>query len=133
MIFLPRKALAAVTAIVFLCVCGVAVFAAFTLPSYFRELRSAKEAVLKEDLQTMRAAIGSYREDTKKAPETLHDLICSGYLKAIPTDPMTGSNSTWIGDRGNTSSSHLRPARIHFDIHSDSRRIGVDGQPYASW
>jgi hypothetical protein len=37
-------------------------------------IKHAREAVLKEDLQTMRTAIDSYTMDKQKAPQSLDDL-----------------------------------------------------------
>ena len=47
----------------------IALLAAIAVPSYVSYVRHAKEAVLKEDLHTMRDAIDSYTVDKQKAPE----------------------------------------------------------------
>ena len=56
----------------------IGLLAAIAIPSYTRNIRAANEAVLKEDLYTMRRAIDSYTVDKQKAPETLDDLVQSG-------------------------------------------------------
>src|SRR5215475_13402760 len=55
----------------------------------------SKEAVLKEDLFRMKEAIDQYYADKNQYPATLEDLVSSGYLRSVPTDPITGSASTW--------------------------------------
>ena len=34
--------------------------------------------------------------DREKAPQNLQDLVSDGYLRVVPTDPITGRNDTWI-------------------------------------
>ena len=74
----------------------IAILAAIAIPAYTASIRAAKEAVLKEDLHVMRDAIDAYTNDKNKAPQSLDDLVSAGYLKVIPKDPMTASNSTWV-------------------------------------
>ena len=47
----------------------------------------------------MRQAIDSYTMDKEKAPQSLDDLVTTGYLREIPSDPVTHSNSTWQPDQ----------------------------------
>src|SRR5215468_10817475 len=56
---------------------------------------SKGEAVLKQDLYSMRLAIDQYTQDKNRAPQHLSDLISAGYLKSIPEDPFTKSSATW--------------------------------------
>ena len=111
----------------------IGVLAAIAIPSYIASLKSAKEAVLKEDLHVMRAAIDSYTMDKEKAPESLDDLVQAGYLKVIPTDPMTHSNSTWNPVTEDSLMSVDQTAAGIGDVHSGSGETGTDGQPYSGW
>ena len=77
----------------------IATLAAMAIPAYTRNVLAAKEAVLREDLQVMRSAIGSYTVDTQAAPQSLDDLVTSGYLKAIPKEPITGATDCWVTAR----------------------------------
>src|SRR5579863_7738708 len=76
----------------------IGILATLAVPSFIGALKSAREAVLKEDLRVMRSAIDSYTMDKQKAPQSLDDLVQEGYLKAIPEDPMTKSRETWNTD-----------------------------------
>ncbi|MGH9606535.1 MAG: type II secretion system protein [Terracidiphilus sp.] len=101
--------------------------------SYTTVIRHAREAVLKEDLQTMRGAIESYTMDKEKAPQSLDDLVQAGYLRAIPVDPMTHSSDTWVTDTSDAMYSLDETEPGIDDVHSGSDETGPDGQPYSSW
>ncbi|HEX9198503.1 MAG TPA: type II secretion system protein, partial [Acidobacteriaceae bacterium] len=58
----------------------IGILAAIAVPSFTRNVQAAREAVLREDLQVMRTAINSYTVDKQKAPQSLEDLVSSGYL-----------------------------------------------------
>jgi general secretion pathway protein G len=112
----------------------IAILATLAVPSFRGAMRAAREAVLREDLQVMRAAIDSYTMDKQKAPQSLDDLIQSGYLRSIPEDPMTHSRDTWVTDTSDTLSSvDQTDSGGISDIHSGSQETGTDDQPYSSW
>ena len=111
----------------------IGVLAMVAVPSYISAIKHAREAVLKEDLHTLRAAIDSYTMDKQKAPQSLDDLIQDGYLKTVPEDPMTKSNTTWVTDSTDTMDSLDQTDPGIDDIHSGSDETGSDGQPYNTW
>jgi len=111
----------------------IGILAAIAIPSYVSSIKSAREAVLREDLHVMRQAIDSYTMDKEKAPESLDDLVSSGYLKVIPNDPMTHSNSTWVTATDDSLMSVDQTTGGINDVHSGSGDTGTDGQPYSSW
>ena len=111
----------------------VAILATLAVPSFKGALRSAREAVLKEDLHVLRAAIDSYTMDKQKAPQSLDDLIQDGYLRSIPEDPITKSKDTWVTDTSDTLSSVDQTDPGINDVHSGSQDTGSDGQPYSAW
>jgi general secretion pathway protein G len=112
----------------------IATLAAMAIPAYTRNVVAAKEAVLHEDLQVMRTAIGSYTVDKQKAPQTLEDLVSAGYLKAIPKDPFTGRTDTWITNQSDSLSSvdQVDSGGID-DVHSGAQISATDGSSYNSW
>jgi len=111
----------------------IGVLAMVAVPSYISALQHAREAVLKEDLHTLRAAIDSYTMDKQKAPQSLDDLIQDGYIKSIPEDPMTRSTTTWVTDSSDSMHSLDQTDPGIDDIHSGSDQTGSDGQPYNTW
>jgi len=112
----------------------IGVLATLAVPSFVGAIRSAREAVLREDLHVMRAAIDSYTMDKQKAPQSLDDLIQTGYLRSIPEDPMTHSKDTWVTDTSDTLASvdQTDSGGIN-DVHSGSQDTGTDGELYSSW
>jgi general secretion pathway protein G len=111
----------------------IGVLAVIAVPSYMAALKHAREAVLKEDLHILRAAIDSYTMDKQKAPQSLDDLIQDGYLKVIPEDPITHSTSTWVTDSSDALHSLDQTDPGVDDVHSGSTENGSDGQPYNTW
>jgi len=111
----------------------IGVLAMVAVPSYIQAIKHAREAVLMEDLRTLRAAIDSYTMDKQKAPQSLDDLLQDGYLKSIPKDPMTNSTTTWQTDTSDAMHSLDQTDPGVDDVHSGSDETGSDGQPYNTW
>lgn len=111
----------------------IGVLAVVAVPGYIAAIRHAREAVLKEDLQILRAAIDSYTMDKQKAPQSLDDLLQDGYLKTIPEDPMTHSKDSWVTDTSDSLHSLDQTDPGIDDVHSGSQDLGSDGQPYSTW
>ncbi|MGA8290489.1 MAG: type II secretion system protein [Acidobacteriaceae bacterium] len=111
----------------------IAVLMAVAVPSFIAAIRSAKEAALREDLHTMRDAIEQYTEDKEAAPQSLDDLVQAGYLKSLPIDPMTHSNTTWVPNQSDTYSSLDQSQTGIDDVHSGSDLVGSNGEPYSQW
>jgi len=111
----------------------IGVLAAIAIPSYVASIKAAKEAVLKEDLHVMRNAIDSYTMDKQKAPQSLDDLVQSGYLREIPKDPMTHSSDTWVTTTDDTLQNIDQTDPGVNDVHSGSQEVGTDGQMYSTW
>jgi general secretion pathway protein G len=111
----------------------IAILAAIAVPAYVSSIRAAREAVLKEDLHVLRDAIDSYTNDKNKAPQTLDDLVTGGYLKSVPLDPMTHSETTWVPTMDDTLQNVDQTDPGMTDVHSGSDQVGGDGQPYSTW
>lgn len=111
----------------------MAVLTTLAVMSYTVAVKHAKEAVLREDLQVMRTAIQSYTMDKEKAPQSLDDLVQSGYLRAIPVDPMTQSSDSWVTDTSQDMYSLDETDPGVDDVHSGSNETGSNGQAYSSW
>ena len=111
----------------------IGVLAVVAVPSYISAIKHAREAVLREDLHILRAAIDSYTMDKQKAPQSLDDLVQEGYLKIIPEDPMTHSATTWVTDSSDALHSLDQTDPGIDDIHSGSDETGADGTAYNTW
>lgn len=112
----------------------IAVLAAIAAPAYTAVVKHAREAVLKDDLHTMRAAIDSYTYDKQKAPQALEDLVQAGYLKEMPKDPFTQRADTWVGSQSDsyTSIDETQSGGLD-DVHSGSQQLSTEGTTYNTW
>ena len=112
----------------------IGILAAIAIPSFTKNVQRAREAVLREDLHTMRSAIDSYTIDKQKAPQTLDDLVQAGYLKKLPEDPMTHRADTWMPAQSDsfTSVDETQEGGMD-DVHSGSQQVGTDGTTYNTW
>ena len=97
-------------------------------PKYFNSLERAKEATLKQDLNTVRESLDKFYADTGQYPNTLEDLVDKKYIRKMPFDPITESTSTWLLEapeppiEGNIA-----------DIHSGALGTAKDGTLYSQW
>jgi general secretion pathway protein G len=103
------------------------------VPRFSSAIKMAREAVLKEDLHTMRTAVDSYTMDKQKAPQSLDDLVTDGYLRYVPEDPFTHTKDSWVTDTGDALHSVDQTDPGIDDVHSGSQEEGSDGQPYSTW
>jgi general secretion pathway protein G len=111
----------------------IVILISMAIPIYSRSILRTKESVLKNNLFTLRTVIDNYTYDKQKAPQSLQDLVSGGYLRAIPMDPMTGSNQTWktIMEEASQSVNQTEPGI--FDVKSGSDKMSLDGTPYSDW
>src|SRR5258706_2188332 len=59
---------------------------------YDKSVQKANEAVLKNNLQTIRTSIDNYTLDKQAAPQSIDDLVQAGYLRSVPAGPLTRAN-----------------------------------------
>lgn len=111
----------------------ILILIAIAVPMYQQSVIRAKEAVLKQDLKTMRDQIDNYTMDKEKAPQSLDDLVQAHYLRQIPKDPFTHSDSTWQVETSDTMETLDQTESGITDVHSGSNETGSDGTPYSSW
>src|SRR5208337_3156854 len=111
----------------------IGILATLAVPSFVSAIKHAREAVLKEDLHVLRAAIDSYTMDKQKAPQSLDDLVTDGYLKVIPEDPMTHNKDSWVTDSNGALFSVDQTDPGIDDVHSGSQDLDSNGQPYSGW
>ena len=106
----------------------VALLVSIVAPHYSGRITRAEETVLKEDLMVMRDAIEKHYADAGRYPNSLDELVTKRYIRSIPNDPITQSNTTWVV---------VAPAEREkggvFDVKSGARGNGSDGKPYEQW
>lgn len=105
------------------------------VPQYRSSVKRARESVLRQDLFTMRSVISQYTLDKQKMPQSGDDLVQAGYLKQIPTDPITSqSNWNWhTADEGTIMSPDEQDQGGVDDVYSSSNDIGSDGVAYSQY
>lgn len=104
-----------------------ALLLSIALPRYFEGLKRAQEAILLDDLVTMREAIDHFYVDKGVYPDTLESLVTQRYLRFIPEDPITERTDTWQIVPPPDYSPHV------YDVHSGSEELASNGTPYSSW
>jgi general secretion pathway protein G len=111
----------------------ILILVSISIPAYNQSILRAKESVLKQDLFQLRSLISQYTLDKQKAPQSLDDLVQAGYIKQIPLDPMTGSNSTWTVDQEDSLMSVDQQDPGINDVHSGATQGSSDGTAYSTW
>ncbi len=100
---------------------------------YQQSVIRAREAALHQDLFVMRQAIEQYTLDKQAAPTSLDDLVASGYLREIPTDPVTLRKDWRVGYEDVLLSPDQTTTGIT-DVHSSSDKVSTyERTPYSSW
>jgi general secretion pathway protein G len=111
----------------------ILILIAIAIPSYNQSIIRSREAVLRQNLFTLRSLISQYTLDKQKAPQSLDDLVSAGYIKQIPNDPMTGKPDWTVDQEQDTVMSVDQQEPGIDDVHSASAQVGSDGTPYNTW
>ena len=111
----------------------ILIVASISAPVYTTAIVRAREAVLRDDLFTLRALIDRFTLDNRRAPARLEELVEGGYLGRIPTDPFTGSNETWQEQKEDAPLSPKQTGLGIVDVHSGSNLVSLEGTQYNTW
>lgn len=108
----------------------IALLVSIVAPRYYRTVDNAREASLKTSLNVMRDAIDKFTADKGRYPDSLDELLTSGYLRQIPEDPITGQKESW---------QMLPPPADSVvggkmaDVRSGATGQAQNGTPFNSW
>jgi general secretion pathway protein G len=110
----------------------IAILASIATANYQHSVWRAREAVLRNDLFTMRSSIDQYTLDKQKAPQSLDDLVSAGYIKSVPKDPIT-NEIDWVTEQEDSlmAIDQTQPGIV--DVHCASTTTATDGTVYSSW
>lgn len=110
----------------------IAILASIAAGNYQHSVWRAREAVLRNDLFTLRSSIDQYTLDKQKAPQSLDDLATAGYIKSVPKDPIT-NEPDWVTVQEDTlmAIDQTQPGIV--DVHSASSSVATDGTIYNTW
>lgn len=109
----------------------IIILAAIALPQYQKTIMHARETVLRDDLFRMRSLIDQYAADKGRLPQSLDDLVSAGYMREIPTDPITDQKD-WNLVTGEDPYSSEGGSGVT-DVHSSSSEVSTEGSPYSEW
>jgi len=111
----------------------IVVLATMGMTQYRNSLIHAREATLKEDLFRMRDAIDQYYADKGQYPSTIDSLVSDGYMRKIPEDPFTKSNTTWQTIPAEPDPNNPTAEPGVYDVKSGSEQTAIDGTKYSEW
>lgn len=111
----------------------IVLLATMGMTQYRNSVTRAEEAVLRENLFRMNDAIDQYYADKNKWPSDLAALASEGYLREIPTDPMTKSKDTWTTVQAEPDANNPASQVGIYQVKSGSDRTALDGTRYSDW
>ena len=111
----------------------ISILIAVAVPLYTKSIARTKESLLRQNLFTLRTVIDEYTFDKKAAPQRLEDLVDAGYLRAVPIDPVTGSDRTWrvVMEDAITSVDQTQPGI--YTVFSGSDLRSLEGTLFSEW
>jgi general secretion pathway protein G len=110
----------------------VVILASLGMVQYRNSVRRAEEAALKENLFRLRDAIDQFYADKTKYPADLAELVSEGYIREVPSDPLTKSKDTWQTVQAEPDPNNPSAVGI-YDVKSGSDATALDGTRYADW
>lgn len=120
----------------------IGILAAVAMPNMQNAPKRAREAVLMENLYQMRSSIDQYLADHGAYPGSLRELVDAGYLRFMPTDPITKSPDTWIEIKAEAEDlEDLQPFDDDvggggigiMDVKSGAEGTALDGTPFSEF
>jgi general secretion pathway protein G len=106
----------------------IALLLSLAAPRYFNSVDKSRETLLRQNLSLTRQVLDQYYGDNGKYPDNLEMLVTAKYLRSLPFDPLTESNSSWLivppdtPEKGGV-----------FDIHSGAPGNARDGSLFKDW
>ena len=122
------------TLIELLVVCAIiGLLSAVAVANYRRSIVKAKEAVLQQDLYTMRTLINQYFADKGKYPSDISSLVEDHYLQVIPKDPFTDSPDSWVVEQAEQDESDISTEPGIVNVRSGAEGTSLDGRSYSEF
>ena len=111
----------------------IVILASMGMAQYHSSIVYAKEATLREDIFRMNDAIDQYYADKNQYPDSLDTLVSSGYIRAVPKDPITKSESSWQTVMSEPDPSNPTAQPGVYDIKSGADGTAMDGSKFSDW
>lgn len=106
----------------------IATLLTIAAPRYIGQVDRAKEAVLRENLASLRDVLDKFYADNGKYPDSLDELVTRKYIRRVPVDPVTDSIRTWQL----IPPEDKKQAGI-FDVRSGAPGRARDGTSFRDW
>ncbi|PYV66918.1 MAG: general secretion pathway protein GspG [Acidobacteria bacterium] len=109
----------------------MAILVSIAVPNFTAAIKHSHEAVLRQNLFTLRKVINEYEVDKKKHPQSLDDLRPQ-YFRDIPVDPIT-RHADWTTEQcpeDEIASPDEQDQGGICWVNSSSSAMGTDGIPY---
>src|SRR5258708_650198 len=107
----------------------IAILLGIAIPIYRVHLVHAREAVLREDLSSLRQTIAQFTQDKQRPPDSLDEMVSAGYLSSIPKDPFTNTadwqtvaEESFLSDQTPSDIGNAHSGAIG-NVHSSSNQI----------
>lgn len=105
----------------------LALLLSIAVPRFQGAYDRSRDVALIENLKVLRTTLDQFHADKGHYPNSLDELVELKYLRAVPTDPITESSTSWI----------LIPSRDPnqkgvSDVKSGASGVGRDGRAYGS-
>lgn len=107
----------------------IGILVALAVPSFQQSAVKAREAALRQNLQTIRTVLDQHHADKGVYPPSLETLVEAGYLRQVPEDPFTKTANGWVIE----FEDHVDEEPGIFDVHSGSDDLSTNGTPYHEW
>ena len=111
----------------------ISILAAMGTVQYRNSVRRTEEATLKKALFEMRDLIDQYYADKGKYPSSLDSLVSDGYMRKIPTDPITKAADTWQTTPAEPDPANPSAEPGVYDVKSGATGTALDGTNYSEW
>jgi general secretion pathway protein G len=111
----------------------IVILAGMGLVQYRNSVRRAEEATLKENLFRLRDAMDQFYADKNKWPGDLSELVSDGYIREVPTDPITKSKDTWRTEQAEADGNNPASQTGIDNVFSGSEETALDGTKYSEW
>lgn len=109
----------------------IMILMAVAVPLYQRHITEAREAVLRQNIQTIDHVIEQYRLDKHESPQSLDDLVPT-YFRELPVDPMTGK-ADWTAEQEDPENAVDPQQPGIARVHSASQATALNGEAYSTW
>ncbi len=111
----------------------IGLLAAIAVGQYRRHIKKTEEAVLKENLYTIRSQINMYFADKGKYPFDLQALVEDHYLQRMPYDPITRSTETWHPIPAELGEEDISIEPGMADVESGAEGYAMVGTAFSDW